>query len=309
MRHTALCFIALAALAAGLIATAGTPMAGNTFLKEETDWRAQREASLRQPNGWLSVAGLFWLHEGATTLGSDPQSGIALPAGAPKHVGVLRLQTGNVTFEPARDAGVTIGGAAATQRQLKPDTDEHPDVVQAGSIALTVIKRGDKTGVRMRDPDASTRRTFTGCKWFPASQTWRVQAKWVAWPTPKTIKITNILGMTDEEPSPGYAEFTLNGRTLRLEPVGDNTGLSFMFKDATSGSSTYAPGRFLDADAPKDGVAKNGMVILDFNQAYNPPCAFTAFATCPLPPKQNALPIAVEAGEKKYSEHAAGGSH
>jgi hypothetical protein len=266
------------------------------FAKLEADFRTQREASLTRTDGWLSVAGLFWLHDGAMTLGSDPQSDVVLPSGAPRRAGVLRMQGGTVTFEPAAGAGVQINGKPAVKMALKPDTDPHTDIVTAGKIMLTIIRRGDRTGVRMRNPDAATRRNFTGCKWFPALQAWRVNAKWVPYPTPHKIKITNILGMTDDEPSPGYAEFTVKGKTLRLEPVADDDGsLEFMFKDLTSGNTTYAPGRFLDTDKPEAGH-----VVLDFNQAYNPPCAFTAFATCPLPPKQNALPVAVEAGEMKY---------
>lgn len=304
MPRAVLTLIAIVPAAAILLAGAATPAGNEAFLKEEADWRAHREARLRAPDGWLAVAGLFWLHDGPMSLGSDPQSDIVLPAVAPKRAGVLRMQAGGVTFEPANGANVTIDGQPATRTTLKPDTDDHPNVLQAGSIMLTIIKRMDRMGVRMRDPDAATRRNFTGCKWFPVSQTWRVKAKWVAYPEPKKIKITNILGMMDEEPSPGYAEFAIKGKTLRLEPVEDDDGgLSFMFKDATSGNTTYAPGRFLDADKPKDGV-----VVLDFNQAYNPPCAFTAFATCPLPPRQNTLAIAVEAGEKKYGNHPAGGA-
>jgi uncharacterized protein (DUF1684 family) len=296
------------AATAALVAVAGTPMASTPrvnsgFAKEEADFRAHREESLTKPDGWLSVAGLFWLHDGAMVLGSDPQADIVLPASAPRRAGILRMQSGAVTFEPVTGVNAAINGKPAAKMTLKPDTDEHPDVLQLGSLGLTIIKRVDRTGVRLRDPDAATRRNFTGCKWFPASQMWRVKAKWVAYPQPKKIRITNILGMTDEEPSPGYAEFTIRGKTLRLEPVADDDGsLEFMFKDATSGGATYAPGRFLDTEKPKDGV-----VVLDFNQAYNPPCAFTAFATCPLPPKQNALPIAVEAGEKKYGNLPGGG--
>jgi len=304
MRRTRKLFATIPA-AAILLAAAGTSADKEALLKEEAGFRAHRETRLKAPDGWLAVAGLFWLHDGATAIGSDPQSDIALPAGAPRRAGVLRMQAGVVTYEPAVGGGnVTIDGKPAAKATLKPDTDDHPTVIQAGTIMLTIIKRGGKTGVRMRDPDAATRRNFTGCKWFPVSGMWRVKARWVAYPTPKKIKITNILGMTDEEPSPGYAEFTINGKTLRLEPVADDDGsLEFMFKDATSGNTTYAPGRFLDTDKPKDGA-----VVLDFNQAYNPPCAFTAYATCPLPPKQNALAIAVEAGEKKYGNHPAGGS-
>jgi len=283
--------LAIVPLAALLVSAAVPP--ARDFLKMENEWRAKREHNLTKPDGWLAVAGLFWLHDGVMSIGSDPQSDVVLPPGAPKRLGTLRMRKGVVTLEQAGHTTV-----------IRPDIDEHPDTVQVGSLMLTVIKRMDRTGIRMRDPNAATRRNFTGCKWFPASEKWRVRAKWVAYPTPKKIRITNILGMTDEEPSPGYAEFAVNGRTVRLEPVTeDDTGeLSFMFKDATSGNTTYAQGRFLDTDKPKDGY-----VTLDFNQTYNPPCAFIAFATCPLPPKQNTLTVAIEAGEKKYGNHPGAG--
>jgi uncharacterized protein (DUF1684 family) len=248
-------------------------------------WRADYEAGLKSPDGWLSVAGLFWLREGANKVGSDAQSDVVLPAGTPAHAGVLRLESGAVTFEPAAGAKVA----------LKPDS---ADSVKLGDVVMTSIGRGGRTGARLRDPNAATRREFTGCRWFPVGESWHVKARWVAYPEPKKVAILNILGMTSEEPSPGYAEFTLLGRPIKLEPVVEDDQLFFMFKDATSGRSTYAAGRFLYADMPKDGT-----VDLDFNKAKNPPCAFTAYATCPLPPKQNTLPVAVEAGEKKYGPH------
>jgi uncharacterized protein (DUF1684 family) len=236
-----------------------------------SEWRANYEASLKAPDGWLSVAGLYWLHEGANTV-ELPHQKIALD-----------LNAGKVTYE---------------KRQLKSDATDHPDVLKFGDASVTIIERGGKTGVRVRDPNAETRRDFTGCKWFPASDAWRVKAHWVPYPKPKTIAITNILGMTDREPTPGYAEFTLQGRKMTLEPVLEDGELFFMFKDATSAKTTYGAGRFLYAALPKGDA-----VELDFNKAHNPPCAFTAFATCPLPPKQNILPAAIEAGEKSYGNH------
>jgi uncharacterized protein len=236
------------------------------------EWRASYESSLKAPDGWLSAVGLQWLKEGENTVAVPNQRLI-----------VLRLDKSTVTYE---------------KRQLKSDATDHPDVLKFGDIKLTVIKRGDKFGVRLRDPNAETRRNFTGCKWFPADPVWLIKAKWVAYPKPKTIAITNILGMTDQEPSPGYAEFTLHGKTLRLEPVLEDGELFFMFKDATSARTTYGAGRFLYAALPKGNE-----VELDFNEAINPPCAFTAFATCPLPPKQNILAVAIEAGEKNYGTH------
>ncbi|HVW09672.1 MAG TPA: DUF1684 domain-containing protein [Bryobacteraceae bacterium] len=288
--------LAILSLAA-LLVSAAVP--ARDFLKMENEWRAKRQNNLTKPDGWLAVAGLFWLHDGVMSIGSDPQSDVVLPAGAPRKLGTLRMQKGVVSLDALPGTGAMLNGKPLTRATLKPDTDDHPDTVQVGSLLLTVIKRMDRTGIRMRDPNAATRRNFTGCKWFPASEKWRIHAKWIPYPAPKNIRITNILGMTDEEPSPGYAEFTVDGKAVRLEPVADDDGsLSFMFKDATAGSSTYAQGRFLDTDKPKDGF-----VTLDFNQAYNPPCAFIAFATCPLPPRQNTLTVAIEAGEKKYANH------
>jgi len=261
--------------AAGLLAAADSDQA--------TKWRADYEASLKAPDGWLSVAGLFWLHVGSNSVGSDPQSDVVLPSGAPKHAGTLEFRDGKVSWQ---------------KRVLASDAAPHPDELKIGDLVLTIIERGGKTGVRLRDPNAATRRNFTGNHWFPAAPAWRIEAKWIPYAQPKKIPITNILGMTDEEPVPGVAEFAINGKTVRLEPVLEDGELFFMFKDATTGNSTYPAGRFLYA-----ALAKDGRVELDFNRAHNPPCAFTAFATCPLPPRQNTLPVAVEAGEKKYGAH------
>jgi uncharacterized protein (DUF1684 family) len=255
-------------------------MAALTWQQSVQQWRVDYEAGLKAPAGWLAVAGLFWLHEGENAVGSDPRSEVVLPAGAPKRAGVLSFHGGAVTF-----AG----------KVLKPDSD---DSVKLGDVSLTIIARGGKTGARLRDPHAETVRNFTGCTWYPISDAWHVTAKWTPYPPGKKIHIVNILGMATEEDAPGYAEFTLHNRTMRLEPVVDEGQLFFMFKDATSGKTTYGAGRFLYAPLPKDGA-----VDLDFNKAKNPPCAFTAFATCPLPPKQNTLAIALEAGEKKYGHH------
>ncbi len=262
-------------LAFGMAALQVMPAFAAGDSREEAKWRADYEASLKAPDGWLSVAGLSWLNQG--------ENAVQLPPDASKHSIVLRLSGNRVTFG---------------NRQLQSDITEHPDVLRFGDVSLTIIERGGKIGVRLRDANATTRREFTGCKWFPAGSAWRVHAKWTAYAKPRTIAITNILGMTDREPSPGYAEFSLQGRTYRLEPVVEDNELFFMFKDATSGHSTYGAGRFLYAAMPK-----SNQVELDFNKAHNPPCAFTAFATCPLPPRQNILTVAINAGEKSYGAH------
>jgi uncharacterized protein (DUF1684 family) len=255
---------------AALLFTAATLLAAGSasYSDEATRWRADYEASLKAPDGWLSVAGLSWLKEGDNNI-----------AVAGKTV-VFKLSNKKVFYQG---------------RELKPDSN---DKIEMAGVSLQPIERDGNYGIRVRDPNAPTRREFTGCKWFPASESWRVKAKWVPFPQPKKIAITNILGMTDDEPSPGYAEFTIKGQTFRLQPVVEDDQLFFMFKDQTTGKSTYPAGRFVYTSMPK-----NNEVTIDFNQSHNPPCAFTAFATCPLPPRQNTLAIAIDAGELNYGHH------
>jgi uncharacterized protein (DUF1684 family) len=272
-----------------LVTTLMVAASNDSYTDQATKWRDAYEESLKAPDGWLSVAGLFWLHPGANVIGSDPQSVVVLPASAPKRAGVLRFDAGKVIFE----------NASGEKTLMKSDATKQLDVTRIGDLTFTIIERGGKTGVRLRDPHAETLRNFAGCVWFPASEAWRLKARWVAYPEPKMIRITNVLGMTDEQPSPGYAEFASNGKKLRLEPVTEDGQLFFIFKDATSGKTTYGAGRFLYAPMPKGEE-----VTLDFNQSQNPPCAYTAYATCPLPPKQNWLAVAIEAGEKNYGHRS-----
>jgi uncharacterized protein (DUF1684 family) len=278
--------LAAVVVAAGVFAlAAGAQIRYSASLQA---WRAEREAKLRAPDGWLAVAGLFWLRDGEALVGSDPLSDVVLREGLPKRAGVLRMQSGAVTFEP-------VGGPAQVMR---PDVPSPADVVKIGSVAMTIIRRGDRTGVRLKDPDAATRRDFSGCKWFKAAERWKLRAKWVPYPAARTMRIVNVLGMTIEESSPGYAEFSVGGKLLRLEPITEEDHLFFIFKDMTAGKTTYGAGRYLYTV-----ISKDGFVEMDFNKAENPPCAFTAFATCPLPPKQNILPLEIAAGEMKYGKH------
>ncbi|HTX35672.1 MAG TPA: DUF1684 domain-containing protein [Bryobacteraceae bacterium] len=264
------------------VCVAVTAMAAvSAYQSEIAAWHAQREAALKAENGWLSLAGLFWLHEGANPFGMDGSNQIVLPDGPPK-AGVFDLHQGKVT--------VTTNGST---RALVPDS---ADVVKAGRLNLFVIQRGGRFGIRLKDPQSQARREFHGIQSFPASEAWRVTAKFV--PEARKIPILNVLGQTEPSDSPGYAEFRLAGRELRLRPIIEEPGdrqLFFIFRDQTSGKETYGAGRFLYTDLPKEG-----QVVLDFNKAYNPPCAFTPYATCPLPPPENRLAIRIEAGEKKY---------
>jgi uncharacterized protein (DUF1684 family) len=261
--------------------------------------RDKRVAELTAPDGWLAVTGLFWLHEGMNTAGSDPDKAIRLPARAPKTLGAFELKHGTVTF--TADAGVrlTAGGKPVNQFTFEPEKEDKSAIAIAG-LTMFVIKRGDRYAVRLLDPESEQRRRFNGLRYFPAQRAYHMRAAFTPYGKPKQVAVPNVLGRTESMESPGYVTFTFNGKAYRLEPVYETekrADLFFIFKDLTSGKETYGAGRFLHAPLPK-----NGIVDLDFNKAYNPPCAFTAFATCPLPPKQNQLPIAIRAGELNYHQ-------
>jgi uncharacterized protein len=264
-----------------LCAAVAAMAAVSAYQSEIAAWHVQREAALKAENGWLSLAGLFWLHQGANHFGVDSSNEIALPDGSAR-AGVFELDHGKVT--------VTMDGAT---RPVAPDSN---DVVKVGRLSLLVIQRGDRIGIRVKDPASQARHEFHGIESFPANEVWRVTAQFVS--ESRKIPILNVLGQTEPSDSPGYAVFRLEGREFRLYPILEEPGakqLFFIFRDLTSGKETYGAGRFLYSGLPKDG-----QVVLDFNKAYNPPCAFTPYATCPLPPPENRLPVRIEAGEKKY---------
>ncbi|HEY1339599.1 MAG TPA: DUF1684 domain-containing protein [Bryobacteraceae bacterium] len=253
----------------------------STYQTQIAEWQKSRAAGLKAEGGWLTVAGLFWLHEGANPLGRDASNEIVLPDG-PARAGAFELHNGKVT--------ATLDGST---RDLKPDS---ADVAKVGRLSLFVIKRGDKIGIRLKDPASEYVREFHGLEYFPIDESYRITARFVA--EPRKISILNVLGQTDPEDSPGYAVFQLRGKELKLYPVIEDPKdpqLFFIFKDETAGKETYPAGRFLYSTMPE-----NGKVELDFNKAYNPPCAFTPYATCPLPPPENRLPVRIEAGEKRY---------
>ena len=291
--------LVLALLAAGLASSA----AGDEAYRAEVQkWRADREARLKADGGWLTLVGLFWLKEGPSPFGTDPAGDIVLPEGsAPAKAGVFELKSDQVTVTLlpgaiGRIAGKRLSGATT----LRPDASGSPDVLEMGTLSMNVIKRGERYGIRLKDKNAAARKGFTSLRWFEVKEDYRVEARWVSYPQPKPVKVPNILGQTEAMPSPGYAEFTLNGKPVRVDGVlesPDAEELFFILRDQTSGKETYGAGRFLYA-----GLPKGGKVVLDFNKAYNPPCAFTPYATCPLPPPQNWMPVRVEAGEMSYGK-------
>ncbi len=271
-------------------------MAAPSYQAEIERWRQEREARLKADDGWLTVAGLFWLKEGKNSVGTDKSNSIVLPPdSAPASVGEFEFHDGQTVFRSAASANVTLNGQPVTVANLKADSSGAPDILRVNDLTLFVIQRGQRFAIRLKDKNCPMRKAFTGLKYFPPDERYRVKANFVTYNPPRMIPIPNILGETEEEASPGYVEFTLNGQHCRLDPVAEGDSLFFIFKDLTSGKETYPPGRFLNTPMPKDGE-----VTLDFNQAYNPPCAFTPFATCPLPPKQNQLAVRIEAGELRY---------
>ena len=275
-------------------------IAADDFASIEKTWRDKRHTRLASESGWLTLVGLHWLQPGDNAFGSDPSNPVPLPEGkAPKHAGVLTLADGRVHLRTEPGSGLTIDGKPVVERDLGDDMSDKTDVMTIGDLSFYVIKRDDRVGIRVKDKNSPVRAGFKGIDYFPADSKWRVTAKFVPYDVAKKVAVPTVLGTTDMMDAPGLVTFTIDGRELSLQPVVEDPKeptLFFIFKDGTSAEETYGAGRFLYADMPKDG-----RVVLDFNQAYNPPCAFTPYATCPLPPKENWLPIRVEAGEKTYA--------
>lgn len=266
------------------------------YAQELAKWRTDREEGLKRDNGWLSVAGLYWLPEGETAFTISPDGDLRLPQkDATRATGFFVRHGFDVSLRLGDNSPLTLNGKPAPAGKLKDDSEGRADSLNLGPITLRLIRRAARVGVRIYDLNAPSRKEFTGLKWFGPDPKYRVVAKFVAYPKPKQLPIANIIGDTNMVPNPGYAEFTLNGKKVRLEAQDEGDTYFFNFRDKTTGVTTYPAGRFLDAPKPV-----NGTIELDFNRAYNPPCAFTGFATCPLPPKQNFLPIAIPAGEKSY---------
>jgi uncharacterized protein len=263
---------------------AGVLLLGASYETEILTWRAERESRLKSDDGWLTVAGLFWLKEGRNTFGTARINDIVLPEGAAQ-AGWFELRAGRVTVHLAGEK----------PRALEPDREAAASV-RIQDLTMFPIRRGARYAIRLRDRNSSFRREFTGLRWYPVKEPARITARFVA--APAEITVPNILGQSEREKSPGYAVFAWEGHELRLRPTVEDGRLFFVFRDLTSGRETYPAGRFLYAEMPRDG-----RVVLDFNKAYNPPCAFTPYATCPLPPAENRTPVRMEAGELKYGAH------
>jgi hypothetical protein len=267
---------------------------------ETRAWHADRISRLTSEDGWLTLVGLHWLREGPQRFGSAPDNDLVFPAGFPAHAGTFTRRGASVSLALEPGVSLTQEGKPFTGGALRTDADGKPDTLSLGTLRFFVIRRGERLGVRVKDSEAAARKAFHGIPTYPPSATWRVEARFEPASSARKLAVPNVLGEVTEMAAPGTAVFTVGGQEYRLEAVVETGGheLFFVFGDQTNRDATYGAGRFLYADMPKDGK-----VVLDFNRAHNPPCAFTPFATCPLPPPQNRLKLRVEAGEKRYGDH------
>jgi hypothetical protein len=262
-------------------------------------WRAARVAALTSDSGFLTLAGLYWLEQPRSSFGRARANDFVLEhAAMPRRLGHFERAGDAVRFVAARRDTVFAGEAAVTRIDMRSDRGGAPTVLRHGPIEFFVIERSGQLGVRVRALDSPRRRDFPGIEYFDASDAWLLTARFEPYEPVRQIPIMNVLGMEDDMPSPGAIVFEKDGREWRLDTIDETPGsnsLFVMFADATTGRESYGAGRFLYVERPRDG-----RVVVDFNRAYNPPCAFSDFATCPLPPPQNRLELAVTAGERKF---------
>ena len=273
---------------------------GDPYKAEVTRFQQAREAALKAENGWLTIAGLWFLTQPETTFGSDPLNDIVLPAGAPGRAGTFVMRNGKVSVKAAEAVTFQLDGKPITAADLRPDGLGPPDRIGLGDLQLWVHNSGERLSIRMRDKNSPLRTDFAGTRWFPIDAAYRVEATYTPYDKPKMIEVPNILGDVDKMPIPGIVSFTINGQEHKLEPVAEagDPEFWFVFRDLTSQKETYPAARFLYTPPPVEGK-----MTLDFNQAQNPPCAYNPYTTCPLPTEQNRLRTRIEAGEMRYEGH------
>lgn len=287
--------LSAAALATGSLgpaneATPKTPDAA--YVQAFDKWKAEQTDDLKK--NWLSLVGLFWLEPGPNTFGTAADNAIQFPKG-PAHAGEFDFDGKNVTVKLMPDAPATIEGKPVTTAKLEPDTAQHVTRVEMGTLRFHVIVRGERVGIRVRDSDSESARNFKGMMFYPLDLNYRVIGTWIPADGNAKVEVPNALGDVSSETVPGTVAFKLNGQDLTITALGGNAkdGLFFVFSDSTAKTDTYPGGRFLDSAPVVDGK-----VELDFNRAYNPPCAVTPYATCPLAPKENRWAVVIAAGEK-----------
>jgi uncharacterized protein len=268
-------------------------MSQEEYVRHIEEWDNQRLQRLKAPDGWINLAGLHWLNEGENRVGSLPQNDIVLPGG-PANLGIMILEGNRVIFDPAPAAGVVAEGKPVEESITIFDEKGSTVLLNARSLGMNIIRRGERFGIRLRDYEHPRLEEFQKIERYPADRNWIVRATFIETDDEMTIRVSDVLGDMSEEQVPGVLEFIIDGETFRLFPTGTKNRLFIIFADETSGLETYGGGRFLYTDGPD----REGYVYIDFNKAYNPPCAISQYTTCPLPPRENILPVEITAGEK-----------
>ncbi len=273
-------------------------MANQEYQNSILKWRQEVDNNLRRENGWLALAGLFWLSKGINLIGSAPASDILLPKRAPQRLGTFEFDGNNVVLEVEADLPVEVNGVTTKSALLDADQEDVPSFITFNDIRMVVVRRSKGVGIRLWDNAREERRSFPSRQWYPVKEEFRVPAHYSRYEVPKVVKMPDILGAILDEPMQGFVSFELNGKKheLIVEELPDHR-LFIQFMDLTNNHGTYPSGRYHYTDAHE-----NGSVFIDFNKAYSPPCAFTDYATCTFPPQENHLNTAIEAGEI-FPEH------
>jgi len=303
IKECTIALIFLSAFAAGC-SKQTPPLDVEAYKKEIADWQTKRAERLTNETGWFTLFGLFWLKEGENTFGADSSNAFVFPKGkAPAFAGSFWLKDGVVRCEVKPKSDIRLNDSLITSVVMVSDADglTEPTTLTLGSLSFFVIKRGEQYAIRARDTENPPRKNFKGLSFFPVDPKWRIEARFEPYTPPKMIEIATIINTVELDSCPGQVVFEIEGTTYRLDAVmerGTDDALFVMFSDATAGKETYGLGRQMYAPLPKDGAT-----LLDFNRSYNWPCVYSDFATCPIPPKQNRLPIRIEAGEQMYQGH------
>jgi len=294
----------------GALLSNSSPAQDPAWQKDLTAWRTAHTADLLKPDGWLSLIGLEWLQPGDNPISSATDNKIHLAAGAPAHLAILQLEGETVTLNPPPGGfpnDLLVAGVPAKPQSLRAEAnnDKVSPHLTIGTLNMYVIRREAIFALRIKDSHSPSITGFHGLKWYAPDPVYRVTAKWIPYSPTKTITLVTLVGTNYDQPAPGAAEFTLAGKTFRLEPVIEDPAVAklfFILRDTTSTTTTYGACRFLYTGFPTNGVDKPGELVLDFNHLENPPCAYTPFSTCPLPPQGNRLPIPLPVGEQRYHD-------
>ncbi|MCD4832350.1 MAG: DUF1684 domain-containing protein [Bacteroidales bacterium] len=270
------------------------------YIKSVQEWQQQRLENLKSETGWLNLVGLYWLKKGQNPFGSNEANNIIFPEKAPDFIGTIILYKGNLSISVNEDVSVYVNDSLTIEHNINTDMEDNTTIFKMGSFSWHIIKRDDRYGIRLRDLESLLIEQFTEIPYFTVDPNWRIETKFERFDSPKEIAVPNVLGDVEFEKCYGLLKFQIEEKEYSLMPLGDgvNSGLFLIFADETSAEETYGAGRFLSVEKPD----KNGKTYIDFNKATNPPCAFTDFATCPLPPRENILPVKILAGEK-INEH------